>query len=97
MVKARKYVLRSHFSGLPKREDLEIVEEELPALKDGGQTYVPTRGLHVQVAGPLQWLHLYSLSLSLEQNRMYTVQEGGPLAPSPLYKMPYKSIAPLVP
>ena len=37
MVKARKYVLRSHFSGLPKREDLEIVEEELPALKDGGQ------------------------------------------------------------
>ena len=37
MVKARKYVLRSHFSGVPKREDLEIVEEELPPLKDGGQ------------------------------------------------------------
>ena len=37
MVKARKWVLRSHFSGLPKREDLEIVEEELPPLKDGGQ------------------------------------------------------------
>lgn len=35
--KVRKYVLRSHFSGLPKREDLEIVEEELPPLKDGGQ------------------------------------------------------------
>ena len=34
--KARKYVLRSHFSGLPKREDLEIVEETLPPLKDGG-------------------------------------------------------------
>jgi prostaglandin reductase 1 len=33
--KARKYVLRSHFSGLPKREDLEIVEETLPPLKDG--------------------------------------------------------------
>ena len=29
-------MLRSHFSGLPKRENLEIVEEELPALKDGG-------------------------------------------------------------
>ena len=39
-VKARKWVLRSHFSGLPKREDLEIVEEELPALKDGGEDFV---------------------------------------------------------
>ena len=39
--KARKYVLRSHFSGLPKREDLEIVEETLPPLNDGG-----TRSLH---------------------------------------------------
>ena len=38
MAKARKYVLRSHFSGLPKREDLEIVEEVLPALQDGGTT-----------------------------------------------------------
>ena len=37
MVKCRKWVLRSHFSGLPKREDLEIVEEELPPLKDGGK------------------------------------------------------------
>ncbi|KAL5481907.1 hypothetical protein EMCRGX_G022181 [Ephydatia muelleri] len=35
MVIARKYVLKSHFQGLPKREDLEIVEEELPPLKDG--------------------------------------------------------------
>ena len=32
----RKYVLRSHFSGLPKRDDLEIVEEVLPPIKDGG-------------------------------------------------------------
>ena len=37
--KARKYVLRSHFSGLPKREDLEIVEETLPPLKDGGRSF----------------------------------------------------------
>ena len=35
-VKSRKYIMKSHFSGLPKREDLEIVEEELPQLKDGG-------------------------------------------------------------
>ena len=36
-VKARKWVVRSHFDGQPKREDLEIVEEELPPIKDGGQ------------------------------------------------------------
>ena len=35
-MKCRKWVLRSRFSGLPKREDLEIVEEELPPVKDGG-------------------------------------------------------------
>ena len=35
-VTARKYVLRAHFSGLPRREDVEIVEEKLPPLKDGG-------------------------------------------------------------
>ncbi len=34
---ARKWVLKSHFSGLPKREDLEIVEEKLPPIKDGGR------------------------------------------------------------
>ena len=39
-MKCRKWVLRSHFSGLPKREDLEIVEEELPPLKDGGMDFV---------------------------------------------------------
>ena len=37
-VKARKWVVRSHFVGQPKREDLEIVEEELPPIKDGGQS-----------------------------------------------------------
>ena len=36
MVKTKKWVLRKPFQGLPKREDLEIVEEELPPLKDGG-------------------------------------------------------------
>nr|CAC38761.1 leukotriene B4 [Geodia cydonium] len=33
--KIRKYVLRSHFSGFPQRDALEIVEEELPPIKDG--------------------------------------------------------------
>ncbi len=36
-VKRRKYVMKSYFSGMPKREDLEIVEEVLPPLKDGGK------------------------------------------------------------
>nr|XP_049699949.1 prostaglandin reductase 1-like [Helicoverpa armigera] len=35
MVKARKYVVKKHFEGLPKREDFEIVEYELPPLKNG--------------------------------------------------------------
>ncbi|KAJ8729945.1 hypothetical protein PYW07_016983 [Mythimna separata] len=35
MVKARKYVVKNNFQGLPKREDYEIVEYELPALKNG--------------------------------------------------------------
>jgi hypothetical protein len=36
-VKCRKYVVRSKFDGMPKREDLEVVEETLPPLKDGGE------------------------------------------------------------
>ncbi|XP_041978488.1 prostaglandin reductase 1-like [Aricia agestis] len=35
MVKARKYVVKKHFQGLPKKDDYEIVEYELPPLKDG--------------------------------------------------------------
>ena len=38
-VKSRKWTLNSHFVGLPKREDMEIVEEELPALQDGGKLF----------------------------------------------------------
>uniref|UniRef100_A0A2A4J403 Prostaglandin reductase 1 n=1 Tax=Heliothis virescens TaxID=7102 RepID=A0A2A4J403_HELVI len=35
MVKARKYVVKKDFDGLPKREDFEIVEYELPPIKNG--------------------------------------------------------------
>ncbi|XP_033122130.1 prostaglandin reductase 1-like [Anneissia japonica] len=35
MVKQRRFVLVKHFSGMPKEEDLKIVEKELPAIKDG--------------------------------------------------------------
>ena len=37
MVKARKFVVVKHFEGEPKRSDLKLVEEELPALQDGGR------------------------------------------------------------
>ncbi|XP_018319638.1 prostaglandin reductase 1 [Agrilus planipennis] len=35
MVLARKYILSRHFKGLPKADDLKLVEEELPPLKEG--------------------------------------------------------------
>ena len=35
MVKARKFVLKHHFEGIPKIDDFELVEEELPEMKDG--------------------------------------------------------------
>ena len=34
MVLGKKWVLKQHFNGLPKLEDFEIVEEELPALQE---------------------------------------------------------------
>ncbi|XP_060535060.1 prostaglandin reductase 1-like isoform X2 [Cylas formicarius] len=35
MVKSKVFIFRKHFDGLPKPGDLELVEEELPPLKDG--------------------------------------------------------------
>jgi prostaglandin reductase 1 len=35
MVKARKYVVKTTFVGIPKKEDFEIVEHELPPIKNG--------------------------------------------------------------
>lgn len=35
MVKARKYVVKKHFQGLPQKTDYDLVETELPALKSG--------------------------------------------------------------
>ncbi|XP_041980604.1 prostaglandin reductase 1-like [Aricia agestis] len=34
-MKARKYVVKNHFNGIPKREDYEVIEYELPSLVDG--------------------------------------------------------------
>ena len=36
MVKAKKFIMAHHFVGLPKKEDFQLVEEELPALQAGG-------------------------------------------------------------
>ncbi len=38
MVKGKRFVLKRHFDGMPKREDFDLVEEELPELKDGEVT-----------------------------------------------------------
>jgi prostaglandin reductase 1 len=35
MVKGRRFILKRHFDGLPKADDFDLVEEELPALKEG--------------------------------------------------------------
>lgn len=37
IVVAKKYVIAEYFKGEPKRSDLTFVEQELPALKDGGK------------------------------------------------------------
>lgn len=36
MVKAKKFVLVNYFEGYPKPSDLQLVEEDLPNIKDGG-------------------------------------------------------------
>lgn len=36
MVKAKKFVLVNYFDGFPKPEDLQLVEEDLPNLENGG-------------------------------------------------------------
>ena len=35
--KCRRWVLKTRSEGIPKQSDFEIVEEELPPLKDGGK------------------------------------------------------------
>ena len=46
MVKARRWVLKHHFAGSPKKEDFDLVEEELPEVKDGEFMY---RSLFISV------------------------------------------------
>lgn len=37
MVKAKSWKIAKLFDGVPKDEDLQLVEEDLPGLKDGGK------------------------------------------------------------
>lgn len=59
MVKAKKFIIQKHFDGFPKREDLKLVEEELPALKDGGERISPCNLLYSRKRLTVaQWLLL---------------------------------------
>jgi hypothetical protein len=39
---AKKYVFSQYFSGEPKPANITLVEEKLPAIKDGGMHYLYT-------------------------------------------------------
>ena len=49
MATAKKFVLAAHFQGAPKRSDLKIVEEKLPALNDGGESLSIICNVQLQV------------------------------------------------
>ena len=34
--KSKKFILKQHFDGLPKLENFQLVEEDIPALQTGG-------------------------------------------------------------
>lgn len=40
MVKTKKFILAKHFVDEPKESDLQLVEDDLPALKDRGNVSV---------------------------------------------------------
>lgn len=39
MLKAKKFIMQKHFDGFPKPDDVKLVEEELPPLKEGGEDF----------------------------------------------------------
>lgn len=57
MVKSKKFIYAKRFDGEPKISDFELIEEELPALQDGGK--------FVYVFGPLS---IEMLRIFLSQN-----------------------------
>lgn len=57
-MQSKKYVLVKHFEGLPKPSDFEIVEETLPALKNGE---ILTEAIYISVD---PYIRAYSVRLS---------------------------------
>lgn len=49
MVKARKFVLVSYFNGFPKPENLQLVEENLSDISDGGGFYFLEFYLYIEL------------------------------------------------
>mgnify|MGYP004598372501 CR=1 FL=1 len=40
MVKAKRFIVVKHFQNDPKPSDLQLIEEELPALQNGGKNLI---------------------------------------------------------
>lgn len=40
MIKAKKFIVLKHFNGKPKKSDLQLIEEELPSLQNGGKNLI---------------------------------------------------------
>lgn len=38
-MKAKRWLIVKHFDGEPKNDDLQLIEEELPELKENGQKF----------------------------------------------------------
>ncbi len=49
-IKSSKWIRVKKFEGLPTKEDVEIVVEELPELKDGGQFVCTKAGVYSRVS-----------------------------------------------
>lgn len=50
MVTSKKFVLAKYFDGVPKESDLELIEEELPPLKDGGKFTYLSIGTKIKIS-----------------------------------------------
>ncbi|XP_053607436.1 prostaglandin reductase 1-like [Plodia interpunctella] len=63
MVVTRKYVVKKYFQGVPKLSDYEVVEEELPPLKDG-EILVKAEWISVD---PYLWINNSNRQLPYDQ------------------------------
>lgn len=42
MVRAKKYIYVKEYDGMPTDENVKVIEEELPSLKNGGKMVLQT-------------------------------------------------------